>query len=244
MNAQPLATSASLTQQPSRPAVFKLTYWLVLAVLLTIVTLSWLQTTGNILLYLEPDVPIGQGWYVLSKLLGLYALVCLLLQMLIGLMPASGWKSYHGLTAVFFVVSVLLHAAFFITGVGLRQGHFPSGLLLPAFDHGFYKTALSLGLIAVWCLPLIVLSGYYRRKSHLSVWRFIHHLAFIVCVFGVLHSYWIGTETRHITLQLFYLTTFALLALTVLLKARSVWTHRSGLGLDGSVKPPNKTRQE
>jgi predicted ferric reductase len=169
--------------------------------------LVWLISAGNILEYFLLTVPAGQILYLFSKLAALYAYYFMALQLIIGF---QGRKSrhfrYHPTLGVLTSLLVTTHMCLFIAGASLRSHDFSLEILSPTFTSGYYKIAISYGVIAAYLLLLIITAGFLQKK--IILFKSIHRLAPIVVLLGWVHSFSIGTETRSIPTMAFYLMFF------------------------------------
>ena len=164
---------------------------------------TWLVATGDPFAYLAHSAPAGQELYVLSKLFGLLTIVLLWLQVMSALAkdaPAlHGFVrmrgSRHALLGCGVLATALLHAGLFMGASTLRTGHVALGLLVPTFEHGFYRTFVSVGAVALWLLLVVVFAGWRRSAGH-ARWRWLHRLAFVGFGLGFLHGITVGSETR------------------------------------------------
>ena len=175
----------------------------VLAAILVGPGLAFVMTAGDIREYFHYDVPDGQFLYILSKLTGLYAAVLLWLQVMGGLIrpagivggEAPGFLRRHRVLGLAATLLLLIHAGLFVAAVSLRNGHFAWALLWPHFDLGYYRQMLSLGLIAAWLLMGVIVAGLVRSRLG-GLWKWIHRLSVPALVLVLVHSFFIGTETR------------------------------------------------
>jgi predicted ferric reductase len=173
----------------------------------------WYQQTGDLGVYLSPEyasqVPSGQLVYVLSKLLGLYALSFIAWQLIATLSTRLGLGSlsWRGRTHRWFgtaVVSLAIaHMLLFVMAVSLRQGHLAWGLFLPDF-RDFYHTHLTFGLLGLWTLLTVVGAGVVRHRKPRTPSRWLHKAYWVAIVLITLHSLAIGTESQSTAGLLFY----------------------------------------
>ncbi len=190
----------------------KYSLWLSLVLLTLMPFLYWLQTIGDINIYLKYETPPGQTYYVFSKLAGMYALVLVWLQIVLALLKQSTFGQYLGFWNVGFhrrlgisaALCVALHAGLFVIAVSMRKAHFAYGLLLPNFSHGFYAFAVTLGVFALYLIIAVISTGILRNnKSYRLAW--IHRFAIVAFILAFIHSLLIGTETRFNAISLSYL---------------------------------------
>ncbi|MCP4488813.1 MAG: hypothetical protein GY820_16110 [Gammaproteobacteria bacterium] len=170
----------------------------------------WLQTSHGLTSYWSASTPPGQAAYVLSKYFGLFAILLLITQVLLGIYSVTGRArqtssrgihKYLGLTAL---AAVLLHVGLFFSAVALRNGQADWMLLLPNFNAGYYKQVMSLGVIAVPLLLITVWSGYRVTRQLSGRTRLVHRLGIIAFILAYFHGLLIGTETRFNTNLIIY----------------------------------------
>ncbi|MBX2809170.1 MAG: hypothetical protein KTR20_11115 [Cellvibrionaceae bacterium] len=174
----------------------------------------WLITTDT-LHYWRYGAPIGQGWYVFSKLFALYGVLLLWYQGVSSLLKSTpyaallpAWRFLrHRMLGVLTLCVVVLHIACFVTAVSLRKETLALGLLWLDF-RDFYHGVITLGLVAFW-LSLLAIAAAVLRQRYPDLWRHIHRFMMAVIVMGLVHGYLIGTETRYGVYEIFYLSLFA-----------------------------------
>ena len=201
--------------------------WIGVAFLVLILLLpgvQWLSTSRSLWMLGTHTLPVGQVQYVLCKLVGLYTLALLGLQLVYGLLgPARstlGWQ--FGLTvhrATGFVVLGLaaLHATSFIWAASSRSGHLARDYLWPQFTHGYYLSRIAMGWCAAIALILLASSGALRSTSQ-RLWRCVHWLAIPTGAAIAYHSLSIGTETRMPLMRVVYVAMLAMVMLSVILR--------------------------
>lgn len=161
----------------------------------------WYRQTGDLLIYLSSDTPDGQFLYVLSKLIGMYALLCIILQLIVSLLEKSNMSQFylptlpHRTLGIIVVVLAVVHLLLFFFAVSLRQGFFAWNLFLPDF-HDYYHIYLSLGLIGLWVLLAVLFSGLLRAIFSKSNFCFLHNTYWIAIALICIHSFSIGTEVQ------------------------------------------------
>lgn len=161
----------------------------------------WIQQTGDIRFYFSNSVPDGQLLYVLSKLTGLYAFFFLMIQILVSLssryqvIPLPWISKLHKIGGSFVFLLSFLHLLLFFSAVSLRQEQLALGLLVPNLSD-FYHTQLTFGLIGLWLLLLVVVTGLIRtiRKSQYA--PMIHRVCLFSTVLIYLHVLAIGSESQ------------------------------------------------
>lgn len=163
----------------------------------------WLDSTGSPAVYLVAEVPPGQTLYVFSKLCALLAIVMLWFQAMaalarvspmLGGFPALERRGHVWLGMITWGL-VLSHLSLFIAASTLRTGHAAFDLLLPTFEHGYYRMMVGLGAIAAWLLVLAILGGWRRLGgSRLAKW--LHRIVWAAVSLGFVHGMTVGSETR------------------------------------------------
>lgn len=172
---------------------------LIMCLALVIPVAQWLISVSDPVL-LQSQLPPGQWLYLFSKLLAQYAFLLLTIQLGLGLSLANrsnqlstsnvNFHRYIGLSVLF---AVLSHACLFIGGVWLRSGHFPLAVITLQFDHGYYNSFVSIGVIAACLLICVTILGAARKRIP-KLFRYLHRLAWLVWGLGFWHSMAIGTE--------------------------------------------------
>lgn len=166
--------------------------------------LLWWQVIQSPLDYFLYPTPPGQLSYIFSRLSGLYAVLLLGIQVMLGISGRGGrFFRYHRLLGSLVVMTVVLHVGLFMIAVWLRSGTSPLDLLIPKFSEGYFNFSLGLGVLAFWLIPVVVVAGV-KRIDKTSLWSYVHKVALSVFLLVVLHSLLIGTETGSIFLQTYY----------------------------------------
>lgn len=183
----------------SLPRFFGLS--IILVFLFSIPLWVWITVEGNPLEYLTHDVPAGQALYVLTKLVGLYVFFLLWLHILWVMLKQTPLSRYlprwllkhHQATALTLTILIIVHVALFVTAVSMRKGEFAYTLLIPNFAD-YYHSLVSLGVLALWSLPLIVYAGIKsKQKKHIQR---LHRLSYIFFVLVFFHGFGVGSETK------------------------------------------------
>lgn len=200
-----------LTTTATSPRIAAVNPKFIFFVLLSIPAIVWAISVGDLQSYFSHHVPPGQILYLLSKLVGLYALYFMAAQVMIGIQGRkSQYFRYHRTVGILTAITVATHLGLFVTAASLRTGHAAWDNLVPAFDQGFYKGSVSYGIVAAYVMILIVASGLLMKYIP-KLLRFLHLAAYLVIALGWLHSFCIGTETRSSIVMAFY----GLLAATI-----------------------------
>lgn len=210
-----------MTESIVQPQSFRSpTLSLLLLVLLILPGIVWWQSVGNIRIYFEYEMPPGQIYYIFSKLIGMYAIFLLWLQVIMALAKdtAIGTKltfwnvRFHRNFGITAFSTLLLHAALFIVAVSIRKDHFAYGLFIPDFNGGFYTLSVTFGLLAFYALILVVITGFIRNATRGKA-KWIHRISMLALILTLLHCLLIGTETRHpLMLSIYILMTLTLFA--------------------------------
>ena len=192
-------------------AIVNSIFWMVL---LLVPLYIWLDAEGNILDYFVYDMPKGQFFYIMSKLLGLYAFVFLWLHISYALLKNTllsrfiiPWNvKQHQKLAIFSFFLICIHLLLFISAVSLRKETIAFDLLFPNFSHGSYKSLLSLGVIAFWLIIFVALMGrlktVYQKNTSFLLW--LHRLSYVCFVLIYVHGLGVGSETKSGVLFGFY----------------------------------------
>ncbi|MCW8194184.1 hypothetical protein F6455_05250 [Proteobacteria bacterium 005FR1] len=179
--------------------VQRLGIWAAMVVSFLVAVALWYSNTGPLSMYFAKGVPEGQLLYVLSKLLGTFALIGLTWQLLFALAgelqlvsPVSLRSWHHGLGFVVFAL-VLAHFLSFFAAASLRQNGVAWALWLPDL-HDHYHTRLTFGLFALWMLMMVVVAGVLRMIWRGRLLAFIHRAYWLTIVFGYTHALTVGSE--------------------------------------------------
>lgn len=169
----------------------------------------WMVSVEGVSTYFTSNMPPGQLAYVLSKLAGLVAISFFWLQWMLAFLR---WQSVasvkiplsfdvHRALGVVVLVLVLAHALLFFLAVSQRTEEVAWHVLLPSFSGGYYKSRVSLGILALVIFPVAVLAGVLRHRF--PVWRWMHRAWVGVFALVVIHALAIGTESRFDAMWLF-----------------------------------------
>jgi hypothetical protein len=188
--------------------------------------ITWSGALGNSNTYFQEHLPPGQAFYSLSKLMGLYAIVLLWLQLMYGLLKANAvslyglprWSvNWHRLFGLLTLLTAVIHFLFFFTAASIRTGSLAVHLLVPNFSNGFYTTAVSLGWFALVGLLVVAMIGLLRSKMQ-GVWLWAHRLSYAVIVLALIHGQLVGSEAQ--STAWFYLMLLFGLSVAISLLAR------------------------
>lgn len=160
----------------------------------------WFWHTGNPLDYITYGAPIGQIPYLFSKLMALFALALLIMQFLLIALHRTGvlssWSiQHHAWVGMGILFCALAHVGLFVTGKSMRGGYLDLMTVVPDFSHGFYKSMLSLGSLALVGLMITVAVGVCRRQyfgnKNLAL---LHKVSFVTAGLIVFHCLAVGSE--------------------------------------------------
>lgn len=182
----------------------------------------WFNQTGSLAPYFDGSAPPGQWLYVLSKLLGMVALSGMAWQVIIMLMskmspfPAGWTRVIHPLAGSLILMAALAHFLLFFFAVTARQGSPAWGLLLPN-TKDFYHTHLTFGLVGLWLLCLVVVTGLLRKVGFFNAARSLHKVYWLVIGLIYLHALAVGSESQSMVGLLYYLGLGGALILALLI---------------------------
>ena len=177
---------------------------ILLAALLILPLGAWLAALGNPVAYFQYEMPPGQVLYIVSKLLGLYAIVLFWLQLMYGLLKNDvllrsvlpQWSiSTHRLLGLSTLLMTSLHFVVFFMATSLRKGSAALQLLLPDFGSGYFSTTVSLGWLALVGLWVVAIAGIARARGGRG-WIGVHRIAIAVGFLAMAHSLLVGSETK------------------------------------------------
>ncbi|MEO0444184.1 MAG: hypothetical protein AAFZ92_10695 [Pseudomonadota bacterium] len=182
--------------------------------------------TSDVLTYVRYGAPVGQIWYVFSKLFGLYAVLLLWYLAVSTLLKNTTYANalpqwtflHHRVLGSVTLLAVVIHIACFVIAVSLRKQTIAWSLLLPDFKD-FYHTAITVGLFGFF-IALIAMAAALMRRRFPMVWQTIHRAMVLVVFLGLVHGYLIGTETRYGLYEIFYCALILILLLAIVLRWR------------------------
>lgn len=157
--------------------------------------------------YLTNDTPPAQLLYVFSKAMGLVSISIIVFQVFVGLSHsavAAPLKrlidvplNWHSKLGGALCASILTHCLCFAAANSLRTGQVAWQLLLPTFSQGYYKSAISIGAIALYLLIFAVCTRFLSIiPAHLQ--RLFHRFALLGATFSIVHAWLIGSEFRQL----------------------------------------------
>lgn len=194
---QPTTTDGNSAPHYSREKWLLIILW---AIALLLPILRWLSHTGNLLDYIVYNAPSGQIPYLLSKLMALLALSMLVMQFVLMALhfmnKLSTWTiRHHARLGIGMLLFTLAHVILFVTAKSLREGHLDLTPLVPDFNHGFYKSVLSMGGLALLGLFITVFAGAYRFYfRHNKISALVHKISFLLVVLIAYHCFSVGSE--------------------------------------------------
>lgn len=170
----------------------------------------WIAQTGDVFFYFSDMAPRGQLLYVLSKLVGMYALASIVWQVILSLLDKAEilsvpWKGKgHKIMGSLIVILALSHLLLFFSAVSLRQGYPAWGMFLPNFND-YYHTHLTLGLIALWGLFAILMAGILRVINKGKQLHFLHKTYLLSAGLAYWHALSVGSEVQSNAGMVYYL---------------------------------------
>lgn len=164
----------------------------------------WLLSVNDPTSYFRVGLPAGQQMYLVAKLAGLLAFFLFWLQAMLALarrapifagFPSSTPRLHRALGfATFF--AIMIHVGLFVAAASSRSDHIAWDLLWPDFSHGYYRTHIGFGVLALWMVPLMVFAGWRLSRGRRR-WKALHMIWPAAFVLTFLHAYAIGTESRY-----------------------------------------------
>ena len=161
------------------------------------------------------QAPDGQANYLASKVFGLTAFILLWWQIIFGLsLKENADKKLHIVLGLSLVSLIMLHVILFFSAVSIRNEEYAFGLLVPNFASGYYKIALSLGIIALILLFFTAVSGLLMKRRSMT-FKYGHKAVFLMFSLVAAHSYMIGSEIQ--SGLLLYILYFSVISIFFLL---------------------------
>lgn len=149
--------------------------------------------------------------YLFLRLTGLYALVFIFIQIMLGAFM-NYWRTVFGSKILNFHMAqgvvtyglILAHPSFFLLNAILADVPNPLILLVPQFTTT-YETYLSFGKIGFIFLTIAVFAAKFRSVGFLEKhWRKFHILNYIAFWFIFVHSFNVGSDTRTVPFSWLY----------------------------------------
>lgn len=198
---------------------------------------QWAMGVVNPLDIFEHQLPPGQWFYLVSKLVAQYAFLVLTLQLILGFFLTNqtislSWLTVnvHRTVGIGVFVTSLTHAGLFIVAAWLRSGHFPLEVVSLQFTKGYYAFYVSVGVLTVCFLCVVFLIGLFRKQLPNSIFRCGHKLAWIVWILGICHSFAIGTEIYNgMVWSWYYLLVTILISLLIFYRIYLALLNRESL---------------
>lgn len=183
-----------------------LTGRILLLTLLLAPLMAWVTSTGFFTVYNPEAAPPGQAFYLFSKLFALYAMFALWYQLIttlvkrlqlssfVPLFPRWSYDSHRIIGSITLGLS-LAHFFLFFVAVTIRKQQIAFDLFIPILDHGYYRTGVSIGLMALAGLTIVPLAAHFRNCWP-TQWRWLHRMAYGAFIAGAIHGLMIGSESR------------------------------------------------
>lgn len=176
------------------------------ATVVMLLTYLYLKSNGLIEM-MRPYAPPGQALYVLSKATALLVYILMWWQIMLGIFKSLNTKR-HIMLGMSLLFLIMAHISLFIGAVSTRQEKLNLDILLPSFSHGYYKTGLSLGVVAFIFILIASTAGIFRQQMH-KLWKFGHGLVYLTFVFATIHGLMIGSDMSS---RLFYYVVYGAMA--------------------------------
>jgi sulfoxide reductase heme-binding subunit YedZ len=188
-----------------------------IALSVTVVTMLFIlpgltlwQTTGDFSEYFEYEVLPGQFLYILAKLFGLYAIILLWLQIMLGLIGPPMTRAFdlrstfpiHRTLGIATLLVIVAHVVLFVTAASIRNKIPALDLLWPSF-HDYYRSILTLGLFGTWLIIAGAIAAFQRKRLQ-RLWRWGHRLSLPAFALIFVHSILVGSESRVGAMPYFY----------------------------------------
>ena len=201
--------------------ITRIMQWLLLVCALLVGVGAIFSVSDSLMTAITPFTPPGQLLYVLSKMVGLLAMVLIWLQLMLSLSSrvfgqivrlGSRVHRINGL-ALLFLLS--LHVVLLVAAVSVRHGSLSLSLLVPNFASGYYTSSTSLGVLGLLLFGLASAIYIFRQKCE-RLFRWGHRCVIVACILVFAHSYLIGSETRNALMSTFYLGSAGLLLVVLM----------------------------
>jgi len=181
----------------------KITIVMLFLVSVLIPFFSIMQTNSGVEDIFRVYAPKGQLYYLVSKTFALCAFILLWWQLIFSLLNKIKGR-LHIYLGLFLFSLVLLHVLLFFSAASVRTDGYALHIFVPEFTSGYYKNALSFGVIAFLFLLASIVAGLLRNKISLR-WKLGHRFVFIVYALVLVHSFMIGSEMQSgLFLYIFY----------------------------------------
>lgn len=225
-----LPKSPEIGKSNHLPKLSNKQFWLKLGVIATYTAIFlvawlsfWLFSSTAIELkdfLLSPLQTQSQSYWQFSRIAGVLAYSAMWLSVMTGLSINSQTSSYwyargtvvswHRFFTWLAIVLAVVHAT-----VLLKDGYIAATfaqLFVPFQFHspnltGWAWLWIGLGQIAGYFFLIIAVTSHVKQKIAKSVWKYLHSLVLLAYVGTVLHGLFLGTDSKQIWLQGFYLMT-------------------------------------
>lgn len=157
----------------------------------------------------QSSTPSSWPWYI-TRAAGITSLILLSMLVLLGLGittgvvyrimgPIPAW-TYHRLIGIALVFSIATHliALLFEKFINFNI----SEILIP-FTSTYKPLFVGLGGLAFYAYLLVIITSIWFIKKYKS-WRLLHYLSFVMFTLIIFHSFYTGTDTRTITMEIIY----------------------------------------
>ena len=183
-----------------------------IAVVFSLCVFVWLRHTENFNILFDSNLPAGQRFYLVSKLLALLAIASLVAQLMLMLASRyasvswlSSWTALsHQWLGLSTFVLIGAHGATFLAAASLRAGSPVFSLLLPNFHTGLYNAAVSLGVVAFYLSILLIILGVLSQRKRSTFGRYHWWILWPLMACVLIHSIAIGSESKTWPMILFY----------------------------------------
>jgi Glucodextranase, domain B/Periplasmic copper-binding protein (NosD) len=198
---------------------------LLVAVVILTPLLIWLRSVGNPLDYFTHEMPPGQAIFIFAKLAGLLAMALFWLQAMLAMLQRLPSlrdifpirSHHHYFLGITTALLIGVHVGLFVVASSLRKKVVAIDLLLPNFDHGYYFSAISYGVLALYLLLMVLFAARQVRRGAVA-WKKVHMLWAAVFALALLHSLSIGSETRYGILSYWFFFIASSLALLIIIR--------------------------
>jgi predicted ferric reductase len=176
----------------------------------------------------------GLAWWLTSRATGIVAYIALTGSMLAGL--ASRTRTGQRLASplarlewhkALSVAGLVLALAHVLTLLGSARDFSPADLLVPGVMP--YRPFWSaLGVVALWALIALAITGPMRARLGPGAWHLIHRGAYAVFIAVTAHGVMVGTDSARLPMLAMYVTAVALVG---------------GLAVRRVIAPPSPVRR-
>jgi predicted ferric reductase len=205
--------------------------WLVFVAVCLSPVVAWFASVNDPFAYFRTGLPAGQQMYLIAKLFGLLAFFLFWLQAMLALarrapilagFPCSDPR-LHKVLGIVSALLILVHVGLFVAAASTRSDRIAWDLLWPDFTHGYYRTHIDLGAVALWMTPLMLFAGWRLSRGR-RAWKAVHMMWPVAFVLMFLHAYGIGTESRFGAMR--YIVLFVAASLAIALFYRLLRRNR------------------